>query len=310
MSGEAQSQILTPSCHSITEREAIVASTMTQSDTSLSPHVHSLPLTSVTTTSMSDSLMTEGGDTVPLTAVPVAFTSDGHVTRILEMGTITENGQMVNVKHDCDGIGTSPVTRSEEFPALFRTSSGCTVDLLSTMTDAKPVMALLQPAHEGVVSTTCSSAVLSKAENGAGNDMLMSREMLTDLQSPTSIASLQSSVELQVVRTTSDLPVVLSGTGLTLNAASEGKPQDIYVKSAPAELGKVLCDDVNNLVTNVTPASIPVVLKTDSAAATLPMVFTEAGGGLEMESSAAEKAEISPSTIFPEGAVLVETPQG
>ena len=312
VSSEAQ----TPTaCQSIMEREASITSAMTQPDTTLSLHVHSLPSTSAATTSMSDSLVKDSGDAVPLTAVPVVFTSEGHVTRILEMGAMTENGQVATgMKHDCDGMGiSSPITRSEEFPVLFRTSSGCAMDMLTTMTDAKPDMALLQPVHEGVISTTCSAIVLSKASNGAGGDMLMSRDMLTDSPSSRSTTPLQSSVELQVVRTVSDLPMVLSGASLTLNnAVSEDKPQDIYVKTVPAESGKVLCDDVHNLVADVTPASIPVVLKADSRAATLPMVLpeSETGDGLEMDSAAVEKADISPSSIFPEGAVLVETPQG
>lgn len=313
----SETQTLTP-CQSIPSgRGASGGGAMTRSVTSLSPHSPCLPLTAPTVVSMSSHLgLKESGDTVPLTAVPVVFTSEGHMTGILEMGVLAggDGGHMVGMKHGAEGTSALPVTRSGDFPVLFTASSGGAMDLLGTGSEAKSGMTLLQPIHGATASTPCSPLVFSKAGNEIGSHVLASREMLTvtdshsHSHSPKSITQLQSSMEVQVVsRTSADLPMVLSGTSLTLTATSDDKPQDIYINTA----GKVLCDDhVNSLSANATPTSIPVVLKTHSRAATLPLVLAETGDGMEMDSSTAEKSEISPTSIFPEGAVLVETPQG
>ena len=257
---------------------------------------------------MSADLMTESGDAVALTSVPVVFTADGHMTQILEMGVLAEGNHISESKYEGEVLGTSAVTQSGDFPVLFQSSVGCTMDMLQTMADSKPATAFLQSESDNTVTSCSFPTVLSKVGLCFDSDVLEASE------TSKSMTQLQSSIKLNTVhKTESGLSVMLSGNKFTSSVSADGMPVDDPSKPDGAESDQIACDDGHCLDTTVSvsqDASMPAELKAESGATALPITLADTGEGLDMESAVEKPEEASPASIFPEGAVLVETPQG
>ncbi|XP_076436611.1 uncharacterized protein LOC143276099 [Babylonia areolata] len=240
---------------------------------------------------MSTNLMNESGDSVPLTSVPVVLSADNHMTHILEL---TGSNQLVDTSYDSEDLppssaGTTQSGDSGMFPVLLQTSNGC-IRLMQSVNDSKPEVTLLQPVHEANVTSTASPLILSKEEASFNKAVLTVSSAPSEPGLSKPVTSLQSSLELQDVSSLTD--------------SLDGKPLGL---TEVTETGKV--EDGSVMSSAVSPSSVS-LLKADSGTSALPMGLSEAGDAYDMEPAATDKPAMSPTSIFPEGAVLVETPQG
>lgn len=246
--------------------------------------------------------------TVALTSVPIMVTSEGQLTHILDLGSLTSEGS----------VDLKPISESGDnscgsnFSIMFQTSNGRSVDMLNnSLTDIKPAMTLLQPmeALSSVTSTTVSSVLSGTAPgyNTQAGSMQVSQDLHeTIYQSQKMFVHNPTSSGDHFERTETGLSSVTTTYKTPQSLLSEDKHNSL--ESAKALIGKQ-CEDIQPA--SVCSTSIPLVLKqaSESSSVTHSVSLSESVEGLETDSGA-EKSMVSPAAFFTEGAVLVETPQG